>query len=115
MICSFDEGISLLKKWQQEDTPLQCVFHLKGVPVESIPWVVRGMCWVQEVSYRLRVRFSDAAAFDALITPNIRFNFETPADTAGLPAVDLTMYTSWLTVDLSIGVILMLAEKAPNA
>lgn len=119
MICSSDEGISLLRKWEKEGADLRCVFWRLGATVSTMPWIVQGKCWVHEASNKLVLGFSDEAACRVLFSSVAKFEFGTPLDVEALSS-ELLKYSSWLSIYLSDGLVLMIAEKkdvidhAPN-
>jgi len=111
MICSFEEGITLLRKWEEEETDLRCVFWRLGATVTSMPWIMRGKCWVHEASTKLVLALSEESSFDVLLSSIVRFEFGTPLDLKTLsPESD---YLSWLSIYLGADLILMVGERRP--
>ena len=111
MICSKEEGISLLRKWTEESTDLRCVLlQTDETGWQSAPWVVHGKCRVHEVSNKLVVAFTEESAFRVLLSAISSFSFSTPRD-VGLSEENESAYESWLTMHLPHNHLLMLAEK----
>ena len=111
MICSTEEGKSLLRKWTEESTDLRCVFlEVDEKGWNCAPWVVHGKCRVHEVSNKLVVAFTDESAFRVLFSAITMFSFSTPRD-VGTVEENESAYESWLTMHLPHNHLLMLAAK----
>ncbi len=122
MECTYQEGVSLLRKWMYEETELHCWFWAPDNDVKKEAahiWRLNGKCTIAEVSDKLVLDFSKGmpAAFETGITFEARlqsfdgFTFETPADSARWKDTDFSAYASWLTAELPGDVILILAER----
>ena len=115
MDCSHEEGLSLLRKWLKESTPLYCSLWPLAETKYPSPWRLTGDCWIFEANDKLVLGFSGEAAFEVQLCELGLMKFETPADAMNAGGLDLTMYAAWLSIELPAGLILILAEKAkPN-
>jgi hypothetical protein len=71
-----------------------------------------GDCSIYEISDKLVLTYAPETMLELELRSIASFKFETPADAKREGGIDLSIYTSWLSVELPAGLVLILAEKA---